>query len=141
MTDGPDADEDDGSERSDAGTGADDRDPAGPLGDLAADVRRRGRRRDDADAEDPFEAVDVEDVDREELWRQISEGGAAATGGEDAAVVSKRDYCHRCEHFSEPPDIRCTHEGTRIEELVGVDRFRVIDCPVVRENARFSGED
>lgn len=134
MTDVPDADGGGGSERADAGAGADGRDPEDPLGDLAEDVRRR-RRRGDADAEDPFEAVDVKDVDREELWRQISEGGAAATGGEEVTVVSKRDYCHRCEHFSEPPEIRCTHDGTRIEELVGVDRFRVIDCPVVRENA------
>ena len=140
MTGGLDADEDDGSDRADAGARADGRDPEDPLGDLAEDVRRR-RRRDDADAEDPFEAIDVEDVDPEELWRQISEGGAAATGAEEVAVVSKRDYCHRCEHFSEPPDIRCTHDGTRIEELVGVDRFRVIDCPVVRENARLSNED
>lgn len=66
----------------------DDRDPAdrpAPLADLARelgerrDERERRRRREQqdqgqsnvADSEDPFEAVDVEDVDREALWRDL----------------------------------------------------------------------
>lgn len=47
-------------------------------------------------------------------------------------VVSKRRYCQRCEHFSDPPAMACTREGTEIEALVGSDRFRVRNCPVER---------
>lgn len=49
-------------------------------------------------------------------------------------VVDKAKYCHNCEYFSGPPETRCTHSGTEILEMVDVDHFRVVDCPVVAED-------
>lgn len=105
-----------------------------------------------ADDEDPFTEMDVEDIDEEALWEDIAEeGGDAAdvdeaelfeespdedapveTDGEEA-VVPKSRYCQQCRHFSEPPAVACGNEGTEILELVGTDRFRVRDCPVVEK--------
>lgn len=56
-----------------------------------------------------------------------------------SAVVPKRSYCERCVHFSAPPDMACTNEGTEIVELVDTDHVHVVDCPVV-ERRREIGE-
>lgn len=96
-----------------------------------------------ADADDPFEEVEVPDVDEEAVWSALDDRGddgadlADLTDSLDAgderveAVVPKSQFCERCEHFSEPPEISCGHEGTEIRELVDVEQFRVVDCPVV----------
>ena len=60
--------------------------------------------------------------------------GSAATADDWAAAdetVSKRDYCQKCPHFGEPPEVHCTHEGTEIVEVVTVEQFRVRNCPMV----------
>jgi hypothetical protein len=99
---------------------------------------------DDADAagietDDPFEEMDIDPVDEEAVWEAIdeaSDGGdePTAASGETTgteAVVPKERYCTTCEHFAEPPETACTNPGTEIVELVGVDSFRVRNCPVV----------
>jgi hypothetical protein len=123
-----------------------------PLEDLARDVNdrrtQRAERADATDVEDPFEQVDVVDVDRDRLWDDLSRVDAGRAG-DDAAdvqlpilspestgdarehVVAKRDYCEGCPHFSAPPEVRCTHGGTEIVEVVSFEEFRVRDCPVV----------
>lgn len=124
-----------------------------PLEDLARDVNdrraQRAERADATDAGDPFEQIDVDDVDRDRLWDDLSRVDAERAGDDvdtDAHfptpsseptsdtqehVVSKRDYCEGCPHFSAPPEVRCTHEGTEIVEVVSFEEFRVRDCPVV----------
>jgi hypothetical protein len=57
---------------------------------------------------------------------------AEAGDGEDH-LVSKREYCQRCPHFSDPPEMSCAHEGTRIVEVVDNATFRVRNCPMVTE--------
>jgi hypothetical protein len=81
----------------------DDRDSAdrpAPLADLAREVgerrderERRSRRErqgqsNAADSEDPFEEVDVGDVDRERLWRDLLDDDREgdSTAGEDVGV-------------------------------------------------------
>lgn len=114
-----------------------------PLSNLASDVRSRSET--DLDDDSPFEAVDVETVDGEALWDTITEEGeeppeptpdtavvdADDTGDPDEHVVDKRELCQRCEYFSEPPEVACSHDGTDIVELVDSDRFRVRNCPKV----------
>lgn len=108
---------------------------------------------------DPFEAIDVEPVDEDVLWDDLVGGdadalvaGDAAVGStaggdppatgpavaveDDEAVVPKRAYCEGCEHFSAPPETACTHPGTEIRELVDVEHFRVVNCPVVERRRR-----
>lgn len=106
-----------------------------------------------ATEEDLFEREETPEVDREALWRQVADeetaeraieemdidaeetttDTATAAGG-DERVVEKSTYCHVCPHFSNPPEVRCTHEGTEIVEAVDVEHFRVVNCPVVAEN-------
>jgi hypothetical protein len=131
----------------------------GPMGDLAAEIDRRRESDGDADLGDLFEDTDVEEVDREALWRQVAGEEAAervdaevdgsadgptvespSIDGEEShgdraeRVVEKRSYCQGCEHFSAPPDVHCSHEGTEILEAVDMEHFRVADCPVVAED-------
>ncbi|MFB6140180.1 MAG: hypothetical protein ABEJ26_07070 [Halosimplex sp.] len=95
-----------------------------------------------------FERTGVEGIDPDDVWERLTadpeeraEGpadGAARLDGEDApeeetVEVSKHAYCEGCEHFSAPPDVSCSHEGTAIVEFVGLDGVRVANCPVVAE--------
>lgn len=57
-----------------------------------------------------------------------------AVGDDDTALVDKRVYCQQCPHFSEPPAVHCTREGTRIVEVLEDGRFRLHNCPVVTED-------
>ena len=98
----------------------------------------------DADA-DPFEEMEVEDLDEEDVWTSLSEAeepdvkiGGEATPVETEEgvtdhIVDKREYCQRCPHFTEPPTVACSHEGTAIVEAVTTDEFRVRGCPMISE--------
>lgn len=101
--------------------------------------------------EDPFEEVSVGDIDEEELWASLEEPAepTAAVGAEASArtvtpetdpsadttehVVDKTEYCQRCPHLDDPPELACTHEGTEIVEVTDSDHFRVRNCPIVEE--------
>lgn len=121
-----------------------------PLSDLARRVERRRAERsaadaaDDAPAASPFESMAVESVDPENLWAALAGDdpaagvadrfgavGGAARGLEH--VVPKRTFCQSCPHFAAPPTFACTRRGTDLVEVVDADRFRVRNCPVVRE--------
>lgn len=96
----------------------------------------------DIDIDELFEEMDTPEIDEDEVWEALfSDADPSALGphpdvpapgaeGMDA-VVEKDRYCQRCEYFSEPPDVACTNPETEIVELVGVDRFRLRNCPVV----------
>lgn len=111
----------------------------GPLSDLAAEVDERRRRSDD-DSFEAFESVEVDEIDGEQLWARLADEdgrtvGVAAPPEESAddrdVRTIPKDTCHGCPYFAAPPEVACTHEGTDILELVGTDRFRVADCPMV----------
>jgi hypothetical protein len=98
----------------------------------------------DAEA-DPFEEMEVEDLNEEDVWAALSEAeepeveiGGAATPveteeGVEDHIVDKREYCQRCPYFTEPPTVACSHEGTSIVEAVSTDEFRVRGCPMIGE--------
>ena len=91
---------------------------------------------------DPFESLEGEfesvepGIDPEQVWERL-EGTDDAVGGEARkriyAEVSKHSYCKQCEHFSKPPDVNCTYEGTQIVEFLDMDTVRLVDCPIVAE--------
>lgn len=109
---------------------------------------------DDTDA-DPFTDLEVTDVDDPDLWDELEEGDTAEVDGDlfdrlaeenptqavepevltdgETAVVPKSKYCNRCEYFTAPPEVRCTHPGTTIAEVVDAEHFEVRNCPVVAE--------
>lgn len=123
--------------------GSADDDPFAELEALTED----GSTADPAELEDLFEPEETADLDEEALWESVlSEGDATAEAAGDGltdresagadAVVKKHQYCKQCEFFSEPPETRCTNPGTEIVELVGVDQFRLENCPVVDRRQR-----
>lgn len=168
RTDSTDEDRDsiDGHEAGDATDGTDvmdgtpDRRRDAPLGDLARRVGERGRDRNARDDRDPFEEVNVGDIDTEELWESLDAGGtdrsnadglgqydppeAAAQRVEETAtrnvrpeyVLDKREYCQRCPYLSAPPDVACGHDDTDILEVVDGERFRVRGCPMVTTDGK-----
>jgi len=115
------------------------------AGDPLSDVEVSG--------EDPFESgasafedAGVEGVDPDEVWERLTgEGEAArvdpADEDEDVVEVSKHAFCEGCEHFSPPPNVHCTHQGTEILEFTDLETVRVVDCPVVAERRELGGLD
>jgi hypothetical protein len=105
---------------------------ANPFGDV--DVSR-GDPFESAD--NPFERVDVDGVDPDELWLELTsddrETGPADPPEDDVVDVSKHRFCEVCPHFSAPPSVECTHEGTEILAFLDPDEVRVRNCPVVGE--------
>jgi hypothetical protein len=117
--------------------GADDDEP--PLEGLAEAARERRHADGDDDLMDAFDEVEVEDVDQEALWEQLEDDRFESTVDEpkdsterDVQVISKRNYCMRCQYFSAPPEVRCTHERGEIREVVDSQQFEVADCPILR---------
>jgi len=92
------------------------------------------------EGESVFESVEVGDVDPDEVWDQL---GADDTESAPTrhAEVSKHRYCEQCEHFSPPPDARCTHEGTEIIEFLDMETVRLRNCPVVAEKRELGEEE
>lgn len=113
--------------------------PGAPsVGGSGADAEASGIDRGDPFAdESAFEEMDVGAIDEDEVWREISDaqarGSVRDAGKRDYAEVDKHRYCERCEHFTEPPAVRCTHEGTEILEFVDNDTVRLADCPIVAQ--------
>ena len=129
-------------------------DREGPLADLADRVESRRS----AQETGLFESVDVDSIDGKELLTDVTD---AQRGSDDASgdsepiaedlsernvdasedVLDKRTYCQQCPYLSEPPNLRCEHDGTEILEVVDSDRFRVRGCPMVTaEGPRFKFE-
>ncbi|WP_251342482.1 hypothetical protein [Haloplanus halophilus] len=122
-----------------------------PLAELVREVRAKRAAREEGETAgldpetDPFESVEVDEVDEDAVWEALAEGetgpeaqvGVGAdpetTADPDETVVPKAEFCSRCPHFADPPETACTHEGTTIVEVVDADRFRVRNCPIVAE--------
>ncbi|WP_327051301.1 hypothetical protein [Halomicrococcus gelatinilyticus] len=111
-----------------------------PMADLVSEIEER-RDRADASVDDAFTAVDVGEVDRDELWAdlrgddgtdRVSVRAAEDDADRDVHTVDKAT-CHGCPHLDDPPELRCTHEGTEILAVEDTEHFRVADCPVVAE--------
>jgi len=115
-------------------------DPREPLADLADRVSQR-RSSEESDAEDPFDAVAFEELGEADVWDAIEAdtgpeariGAAPRSAEADTTVVSKREFCEQCHHFAEPPEARCTHDGTDIREFVDRTQVRVSNCPIVEQ--------
>lgn len=112
---------------------------AGPLGEMADEFEQRREEREAEFDDDLFESVDVGDVDSEALWEQVSTDDPSVETEPDAPevrTISKSKYCQRCEFFTDPPDVGCTHDGTTIRSEATMDEFEVVDCPKILEDER-----
>ncbi len=125
-----------------------------PFEELIGEQSKQSSATDSEVADELFEHERGQTLDSEMLWDVLEAGADAkvkAGAGEEVGMgvdtnanttdreirgISKRAYCHQCEYFEAPPNTGCRNEGTEILELIGLDQFRVADCPVVRENER-----
>lgn len=130
-------------------TGSDGSEPRSsePLEDLATSLEERssaGEDRPDA-VDDLFDRESVADIDTDTLWERLEAGVDPVAALEPAPAreireVDKASYCHRCEHFTRPPAVGCTNEGSEILEMPSLETFRVVDCPVVLADERLERE-
>ncbi len=119
-------------------------DPEGrdePLSDLVSDIEERRNRKSER-VDDVFEEVNVGDVDTDDLWADLlnEDSGELVVSAPREAGRDDRDVrtipkttCQGCPHVGDPPNLRCTHEGTDILSMPDVDHFRVADCPMVAD--------
>jgi hypothetical protein len=137
------------------GTGESD-DPS-PFDELASEV---GADSGDADFdrlfEEMFTEAGTEEMDADSVWEELedTDGESARTGSDDTdtdsvwgaleetatedrdldgedSVVPTQSFCAQCEHVADPPEVRCTYEGSEIVEFVDEDHVRVRNCPIV----------
>jgi len=94
--------------------------------------------------EDVFEQREIAEIDPDVVWEELTavkaRGSVTETGERTYAEVSKHSYCEHCEWFTEPPEVRCTHEGTEILEFLDMETVRLVDCPVVAERREIEKE-
>lgn len=98
---------------------------------------------------DPFAGLSDGEVESgrpdADLWEELSrsdvEPETERAGQRRFAEVSKHSYCERCEYFSKPPDVACSHDGTDIIEFVDSETVRVADCPIVAEREQLADLD
>lgn len=106
-----------------------------PFADIAADADV-----DAGGADNLFEDIGVEDPLEAPSGPQPDEPEGPVVEpvelGTDTVVVPASTYCRGCEYFDEPPEVRCTHSGTQIVELVDLNRFKVRNCPIVAQRVR-----
>ncbi len=113
----------------DAGT-----DAASPFDELASGPGDSGPE--DVDFDRLFDELsageETGEIDGERVWAELEDQGVEDTeaSGEEH-VVPAREFCAQCEHVADPPDVRCTYEGSEIVEFVDRDTVRVRGCPIV----------
>jgi hypothetical protein len=95
--------------------------------------------------QDAFDEMDVDKLDPDVVWQELTSAESRGSVGDAQertyAEVSKHSYCEGCEHFSEPPNVSCGHEGTEIVEFLDMETVRVVDCPVVTEREELESDD
>lgn len=102
-----------------------------PLDDVFAEMETGVPLSDD----DVFERLDEEETaEPEPNVIELQEVEAVDEG----VIVPKSQYCEQCEHFSEPPAMRCKNDGTEIHELTDLGHVRVTSCPVVSERTEMT---
>ncbi|SEP89322.1 hypothetical protein [Natrinema salaciae] len=158
MTDGAPADDRDGTEfthdegpdsGTDAGTETDREasDRTDPLADLAASVEGAAddrSRSSEPDFDDLFDRRDTAEIDGERLWAQLEGDDHAEMPvpvDREIREVEKRAYCQRCDYFTAPPEVACTHEDAEILTVPTTETFRVADCPFVLEDEALENGD
>ena len=89
-----------------------------------------------------FESVETDAIDPDRAWASLEGDGPDDAEDSERTVteVSKRRYCERCEYFSEPPDVGCTHGGTEILGFPDRETVRMVDCPIVAKRRELEQE-
>lgn len=84
--------------------------------------------------DEPVEAGSDGATDGEAIWDKLEE---TASEGHDRDldgtehVVQTSSFCEQCVYVDDPPEARCTYDGSEIVEFVDEDHVRVKNCPIV----------
>ncbi|WP_336359892.1 hypothetical protein [Haladaptatus sp. ZSTT2] len=104
------------------------------------------------EVKDPLSELGAESLRDEEaktlaeddLWDALADTDdmtITSTAGEgEEAIVEKQDFCESCEHFTAPPEVGCTNDGTKIVEQTDMRHFKVRNCPVVAQRRELEEE-
>ncbi|WP_338729559.1 hypothetical protein [Haladaptatus sp. DJG-WS-42] len=104
------------------------------------------------EVQDPLSELDEESLTDAEastladddLWDALADTDdmTITNGSEELeeAVVEKQAFCESCEHFTAPPEVGCTHDGTKILEQTDMRHFKVRNCPVVAQRRELEAE-
>jgi hypothetical protein len=113
-----------------------------PFDELASDVGESSSG--DVDFDHLFEEMSTEadGIDAESVWAELGSAGVGngETSGEEH-IVPTRAFCAQCEHVADPPEVRCTYEGSEIVEFVDKDNVRVRNCPIMKRRQQVSEMD
>jgi hypothetical protein len=124
-------------------TGAPDSDPdTDPLAGVDVPTGDPFEDSDVGGGSSEFDAAGVSEIDSDAVWEQfvdVQSRDARLDREEETTDVSKHDFCETCPHFSPPPEIHCSHEGTEILEFLDMETVRVVDCPIVAERRELGG--
>jgi len=106
-------------------------DPDTPFQELQSDVGEGSGDTDfDRLFEEMFTEAETDGLDGESVWEELEGAGVEEASGEEH-IVPTREFCARCEHVADPPEVRCTYEGSEIVEFVDEETVRVRNCPIV----------
>lgn len=113
-------------------------DPASPFDELATDVGGSGSA--DVDFDGLFEEMSTEadGIDADSVWEELEGGIDEEEASGEEHVVPTRAFCAQCDHVADPPDVRCTYEGSEIVEFIDKDNVRVRNCPIVAQRREVS---
>lgn len=101
---------------------------------------------------DPLSELDAELLTDEEtrtladddLWDALADTDdiviTSAPDQVEEAIVEKQAFCETCEHFTAPPEVGCTHDGTKIVDQTDMRHFTVRNCPIVKERRELKDE-
>jgi hypothetical protein len=112
-----------------------------PFDELASEV---GSDPDDIDVDRLFEEMftegETEEIDAEWIWDELEETSVAEGRDSDGEehIVPTWAFCAQCEHVADPPEVRCTYNGSEIVEFVDEERVRVRNCPIVARREQIS---
>jgi hypothetical protein len=103
------------------------------------------------DEDDPFASMETPDEESggdrlseaDEVWERLSQSDGEEISFEEKEYfeVSKHKFCEQCEHFSPPPEVNCTNQGTEIVEFLDMETVRLVNCPVVAEYRQLGDEN
>jgi len=116
-------------------------DAASPFDELASEV---GSDPGDVDVdrlfEEMFTEAETDEIDGESVWNELEERTTEEARDPDGEerIVPTWAFCAQCEHVADPPEVRCTYEGSEIVEFVDEERVRVRNCPIVAQRERVS---
>ncbi|WP_336001925.1 hypothetical protein [Halorientalis halophila] len=118
-----------------AGAAGPDADPADaePTDDPFASFSTPRQGEGDDDPFCAFESAGVEEIDHDAVWEDLQNRDGSEPEDRVYSEVSKHRFCERCEHFSGPPEVRCTYDGAAIVEFLDVETVRLLNCPIVAE--------